>query len=120
MTSNINFESKGDAACQSNTSAYTTCKKPKMPCEASSPSNQEEAKEMRKDYQSRTASDDLSIQDNPQCEETDENIEVVELDPEQYLPSYLRKLVHHHHGDFFYSPYFEERLLAQLMCEGKF
>ena len=28
---------------------------------------------------------------------------IMELESQDYLPSYLRKLVQHHHGDFFYS-----------------
>eukprot|EP00553_Chaetoceros_curvisetus_P010493 CAMPEP_0204612100 /NCGR_PEP_ID=MMETSP0717-20131115/191_1 /ASSEMBLY_ACC=CAM_ASM_000666 /TAXON_ID=230516 /ORGANISM="Chaetoceros curvisetus" /LENGTH=468 /DNA_ID=CAMNT_0051624041 /DNA_START=17 /DNA_END=1423 /DNA_ORIENTATION=- len=38
--------------------------------------------------------------------------------PSSYLPFYLRNYCEHSHGDFFISPFFDARLVAQLMYEG--
>jgi len=38
--------------------------------------------------------------------------------PSDFLPSYLRPFVQHSYEDFFISPSFDPRLVAQLMCEG--
>jgi len=40
--------------------------------------------------------------------------------PSDFLPSYLRPFVQHSYEDFFISPSFDPRLVAQLMCEGQF
>lgn len=37
---------------------------------------------------------------------------------EDYIPPYLRRLVHPYHGDFCFCHIFHPRLMAQLMCEG--
>lgn len=41
-----------------------------------------------------------------------------ELHPSNYLPQYLTNYCEHSHGDFFISPFFDARLIAQLMYEG--
>lgn len=37
---------------------------------------------------------------------------------EQYIPEYLKGLVHPYQGDFFYTLHFQKGLIAQLMLEG--